>query len=62
MVLVQTETGHLILVSQQFLAQAKIQQSQPAVTQRPAAPLSTPNIRVSTATTVSLVLTVCRSF
>ncbi|MED6292510.1 hypothetical protein CHARACLAT_000945 [Characodon lateralis] len=54
MVLVRTETGQLVLVPQQALAQAqaKLQQGQTVVTQRPAAPLATPTIRVSTATTV----------
>ncbi|XP_013882228.1 transcription initiation factor TFIID subunit 4 [Austrofundulus limnaeus] len=53
MVLVRTETGQLVMVSPQVLAQAqaKIQQGQTAVTQRPAAPIGTPTIRVSTATT-----------
>ncbi|XP_037539265.1 transcription initiation factor TFIID subunit 4 [Nematolebias whitei] len=49
--IVRTETNQLVLFSQQVLAQAKLQQGQPMVTQRPAAPLSMPNIRVSTATT-----------
>uniref|UniRef100_A0A087Y8J6 TAFH domain-containing protein n=1 Tax=Poecilia formosa TaxID=48698 RepID=A0A087Y8J6_POEFO len=54
MVLVRTETGQLVLVPQQALAQAqaKLQQSQTVVTQRPATPLTTSTIRVSTATTV----------
>ncbi|XP_015253571.1 PREDICTED: transcription initiation factor TFIID subunit 4-like [Cyprinodon variegatus] len=53
MVLVRTETGQLVLVPQQALAQAqaKLQQGQTVVTQRPTAPLATPTIRVSTATT-----------
>lgn len=57
MVLVRTETGQLVLVPQQALAQAqaKLQQSQTVVTQRPATPLATSTIRVSTTTTVSLV-------
>uniref|UniRef100_A0A147A428 Transcription initiation factor TFIID subunit n=1 Tax=Fundulus heteroclitus TaxID=8078 RepID=A0A147A428_FUNHE len=53
MVLVRTETGQLVLVPQQALAQAqaKLQQGQTVVTQRPAAPLAAPTIRVSTAPT-----------
>uniref|UniRef100_A0A3P9PSR6 Transcription initiation factor TFIID subunit 4-like n=1 Tax=Poecilia reticulata TaxID=8081 RepID=A0A3P9PSR6_POERE len=56
MVLVRTETGQLVLVPQQALAQAqaKLQQSQTVVTQRPATPLATSTIRVSTATTVTV--------
>uniref|UniRef100_A0A3B5MDY1 TAFH domain-containing protein n=1 Tax=Xiphophorus couchianus TaxID=32473 RepID=A0A3B5MDY1_9TELE len=48
MVLVRTETGQLVLVPQQALAQAqaKLQQSQTVVTQRPATPLATSTIRV----------------
>uniref|UniRef100_A0A3Q2TMM2 Transcription initiation factor TFIID subunit 4-like n=1 Tax=Fundulus heteroclitus TaxID=8078 RepID=A0A3Q2TMM2_FUNHE len=55
MVLVRTETGQLVLVPQQALAQAqaKLQQGQTVVTQRPAAPLAAPTIRVSTAPTVN---------
>lgn len=58
MVLVRTETGQLVMVPQQFLAQAqaKTQQAQAGVTQRPATPTAaTTTIRVSTATTVGLV-------
>ncbi|KAM4734731.1 transcription initiation factor TFIID subunit 4-like [Anableps anableps] len=53
MVLVRTETGQLVLVPQQALAQAqaKLQQGQAVVTQRPAAPVAASTIRVSTATT-----------
>ncbi|XP_017296674.1 transcription initiation factor TFIID subunit 4 [Kryptolebias marmoratus] len=53
MVLVRTETNQLVMVSQQVLAQAqaKIQQGQTVVTQRPVAPMATTTIRVSTATT-----------
>jgi len=59
MVLVRTETGQLVMVPQQILAQAqaKTQQGQTVVTQRPATPTATTTIRVSTATTVSLVPT-----
>ncbi|XP_030587754.1 transcription initiation factor TFIID subunit 4-like isoform X2 [Archocentrus centrarchus] len=56
MVLVRTETGQLVLVHQQVLAQAqgKTQQSQTVtnITQRPATPTAGATIRVSTATTV----------
>ena len=55
MVLVRTETGQLVMVPQQFLAQAqaKTQQGQAGVAQRPATPTAaTTAIRVSTATTV----------
>ncbi|KAM4573239.1 transcription initiation factor TFIID subunit 4-like [Odontesthes bonariensis] len=53
MVLVRTETGQLVMVPQQILAQAqaKTQQGQAVVTQRPATPTATTTIRVSTATT-----------
>ncbi|XP_029697450.1 transcription initiation factor TFIID subunit 4-like isoform X1 [Takifugu rubripes] len=55
MVLVRTETGQLIMVPQQVLAQAqaKLQQGQTVanITQRPATPTATTAIRVSTATT-----------
>ncbi|XP_072242884.1 transcription initiation factor TFIID subunit 4-like [Leuresthes tenuis] len=53
MVLVRTETGQLVMVPQQILAQAqaKTQQGQTVVTQRPATPTATTTIRVSTATT-----------
>lgn len=58
MVLVRTETGQLIMVPQQVLAQAqaKLQQGQTVanITQRPATPTATTAIRVSTATTVGL--------
>uniref|UniRef100_A0A8C6PL63 Si:dkey-219c3.2 n=1 Tax=Nothobranchius furzeri TaxID=105023 RepID=A0A8C6PL63_NOTFU len=52
-VLFRTETGQLLVLPQQLLAQAKMQQGQTAVTQRPAASMAAPTIRVSTATTVS---------
>lgn len=56
MVLIRTETGQLIMVPQQVLAQAqaKLQQGQTVanITQRPATPTATTAIRVSTATTV----------
>lgn len=56
MVLVRTETGQLVMVPQQVLAQAqaKLQQGQAVanITQRPATPTATTTIRVSTATTV----------
>lgn len=57
MVLVRTETGQLVMVPQQVLAQAqaKTQQGQTVVTQRPATPTAGATIRVST-TTVGLVL------
>lgn len=57
MVLVRTETGQLVMVPHQVLAQAqaKTQQGQTVVTQRPAAPTAGATIRVSTATTVGLV-------
>ncbi|XP_061578258.1 transcription initiation factor TFIID subunit 4-like isoform X2 [Cololabis saira] len=53
MVLVRTETGQLVMVPQQFLAQAqaKTQQGQAGVAQRPATPTAATTIRVSTATT-----------
>ncbi|KAI3370946.1 hypothetical protein L3Q82_023492 [Scortum barcoo] len=55
MVLVRTETGQLVMVPQQVLAQAqaKTQQGQTVanITQRPAAPTAGATIRVSTATT-----------
>lgn len=58
MVLVRTETGQLVMVPQQVLAQAqaKLQQGQTVanITQRPATPTATTTIRVSTATTVGL--------
>ncbi|KAF7224929.1 transcription initiation factor TFIID subunit 4 [Nothobranchius furzeri] len=50
-VLFRTETGQLLVLPQQLLAQAKMQQGQTAVTQRPAASMAAPTIRVSTATT-----------
>lgn len=60
MVLVRTETGQLVMVPQQVLAQAqaKTQQGQTVanITQRPATPTAGATIRVSTATTVGLVL------
>uniref|UniRef100_A0A668RP72 TAFH domain-containing protein n=1 Tax=Oreochromis aureus TaxID=47969 RepID=A0A668RP72_OREAU len=56
MVLVRTETGQLVMVPQQVLAQAqaKTQQSQAvtSITQRPATPTAGATIRVSTAPTV----------
>ncbi|CAG14250.1 unnamed protein product, partial [Tetraodon nigroviridis] len=56
MVLVRTETGQLVMVPQQVLAQAqaKLQQGQTvaSITQRPATPTASTTIRVSTATTV----------
>lgn len=56
MVLVRTETGQLVMVPQQVLAQAqaKLQQGQTVtnIAQRPATPTATTAIRVSTATTV----------
>lgn len=59
-ILVRTETGHLIMVPQQFLAQtqAKLQQGQTvaSITQRPATPTTPTTIRVSTASTVGLLL------
>uniref|UniRef100_A0A3Q0S6W7 Si:dkey-219c3.2 n=1 Tax=Amphilophus citrinellus TaxID=61819 RepID=A0A3Q0S6W7_AMPCI len=65
MVLVRTETGQLVLVHQQVLAQAqgKTQQSQTVtnITQRPATPTAGATIRVSTATTVSSLPTDCRA-
>ncbi|XP_039893481.1 transcription initiation factor TFIID subunit 4-like [Simochromis diagramma] len=55
MVLVRTETGQLVMVPQQVLAQAqaKTQQSQAvtSITQRPATPTAATTIRVSTAPT-----------
>lgn len=58
MVLVRTETGQLVMVPQQVLAQAqaKLQQGQTvaSITQRPATPTASTTIRVSTATTVGL--------
>ncbi|XP_034734813.1 uncharacterized protein LOC117948951 [Etheostoma cragini] len=55
MVLVRTETGQLVMVPQQVLAQAqaKTQQAQAAanLSQRPAAPTAGSSIRVSTAAT-----------
>ncbi|XP_023252785.1 transcription initiation factor TFIID subunit 4-like isoform X2 [Seriola lalandi dorsalis] len=55
MVLVRTETGQLVMVPQQVLAQAqaKTQQAQTvaSITQRPATPTAGATIRVSTATT-----------
>lgn len=58
MVLVRTETGQLVMVPQQVLAQAqaKTQQGQTVVTQRPATPTAGATIRVSSAPTVGLVL------
>uniref|UniRef100_A0A3B4T3G7 Si:dkey-219c3.2 n=1 Tax=Seriola dumerili TaxID=41447 RepID=A0A3B4T3G7_SERDU len=57
MVLVRTETGQLVMVPQQVLAQAqaKTQQAQTvaSITQRPATPTAGATIRVSTATTVA---------
>lgn len=56
MVLVRTETGQLVMVPQQVLAQAqaKTQQGQTVanITQRPATPTAAATIRVSTASTV----------
>lgn len=56
MVLVRTETGQLVMVPQQVLAQAQAKMQQgPAVAniaQRPATPTAGTAIRVSTATTV----------
>ncbi|XP_071317766.1 transcription initiation factor TFIID subunit 4-like isoform X2 [Trachinotus anak] len=56
MVLVRTETGQLVMVPQQVLAQAqaKTQQAQTVanITQRPATPTAGATIRVTTATTV----------
>lgn len=58
MVLVRTETGQLVMVPQQVLAQAQAKMQQgPTVaniTQRPATPTAGTAIRVSTATTVGL--------
>lgn len=58
MVLVRTETGQLVMVPQQVLAQAqaKTQQGQTVanITQRPATPTAAATIRVSTASTVRL--------
>ncbi|XP_039987956.1 transcription initiation factor TFIID subunit 4-like isoform X2 [Xiphias gladius] len=55
MVLVRTETGQLVMVAQQVLAQAqaKTQQAQTVanITQRPGTPTAGATIRVSTATT-----------
>lgn len=60
MVLVRTETGQLVMVPQQVLAQAqaKTQQGQAvaSITQRPVTPTAPGTIRVSTATTVRLLL------
>lgn len=60
MVLVRTETGQLVMVPQQVLAQAqaKTQQGQTVanISQRPATPTAGAAIRVSTATTVGLLL------
>ncbi|XP_041851978.1 transcription initiation factor TFIID subunit 4-like [Melanotaenia boesemani] len=55
MVLVRTETGQLVIVPQTVLAQAqaKTQQGQTVVTQRPATPTAATTIRVSTATTAA---------
>uniref|UniRef100_A0A671TFI6 Si:dkey-219c3.2 n=1 Tax=Sparus aurata TaxID=8175 RepID=A0A671TFI6_SPAAU len=57
MVLVRTETGQLVMVPQQVLAQAqaKTQQGQTVanITQRPATPTAAATIRVSTALTVA---------
>uniref|UniRef100_A0A3B4Y592 Si:dkey-219c3.2 n=1 Tax=Seriola lalandi dorsalis TaxID=1841481 RepID=A0A3B4Y592_SERLL len=57
MVLVRTETGQLVMVPQQVLAQAqaKTQQAQTvaSITQRPATPTAGATIRVSTAITVA---------
>lgn len=59
MVLVRTETGQLVMVPQQVLAQAqaKTQQGQTVanITQRPATPTAGAAIRVSTASPVSWV-------
>ncbi|XP_059191691.1 transcription initiation factor TFIID subunit 4-like [Centropristis striata] len=59
MVLVRTETGQLVMVPQQVLAQAqaKTQQGQTVanITQRPATPTAGTAIRVSTATTAPTV-------
>lgn len=56
MVLVRTETGQLVMVPQQVLAQAqaKTQQGQTVanISQRPGTPTAGAAIRVSTATTV----------
>lgn len=56
MVLVRTETGQLVMVPQQVLAQAqaKLQQGQTvaSIAQRPATPTAAATIRVSAATTV----------
>lgn len=56
MVLVRTETGQLVLVPQQVLAQAQVkaQQGQTAVAQRQMTPTATSPLRVNAATTVSL--------
>ncbi|XP_029378948.1 transcription initiation factor TFIID subunit 4-like isoform X2 [Echeneis naucrates] len=53
MVLVRTETGQLVMVPQQVLAQAqaKTQQAVANIAQRPATPTAGATIRVSTATT-----------
>ncbi|XP_011474025.1 transcription initiation factor TFIID subunit 4 isoform X1 [Oryzias latipes] len=54
MVLVRTETGQLVLVPQQVLAQAQVkaQQGQTAVAQRQMTPTATSPLRVNAATTV----------
>lgn len=59
MVLVRTETGQLVMVPHHVLAQAqaKTQQAQAVVTQRPATPTAGATIRVSTASTVGVVQT-----
>nr|XP_046249862.1 transcription initiation factor TFIID subunit 4-like [Scatophagus argus] len=53
MVLVRTETGQLVMVPQQVLAQAQAKQGQTVanIAQRPATPTAGATIRVSTATT-----------
>lgn len=58
MVLVRTETGQLVMVPQQVLAQAQAKtqlgQALANISQRPATPTAGAAIRVSTATTVGL--------
>ena len=54
MVLVRTETGQLVMVPQQVLAQAqaKTQQGGGAIIHRPATPTAGTTVRVTTASTV----------
>lgn len=57
MVLVRSESGQLLMIHQQTLAQMQAQsQSQSAMTPRPAAPTSTPPVQITTLQVLELLV------